>query len=296
MNLDPRKMAKKIYDVGGQPLVDALVKYDKDHDGQIFMGLARYAFKLVEYLFALAYIPVIRDKIPSLDPEESEMNWIPINKDIEGSEGIALPEEVLDRLIDIADYRVILTSCACRRVYNCEACPQDIGCLFMGESAKQISPSVCYEATAKEAKAHIRKAVKAGLVPVVGEARADHELLRIPSEGTLLTACFCCECCCLSRFMRRGPQQLLNGMMPPLKGLSIEITDDCIACGKCESICFLEAIKVMGDRAVINDYCRMCGRCAGACPKNAIKLKLDNYPDAVDDVVNRVLSRVTLSQ
>ena len=82
--------------------------------------------------------------------------------------------------------------------------------------------------------------------------------------------------------------------MHPVEGLSIEVTEDCVGCGKCEEICFLDAIQVRAGRAVIDDYCRICGRCAGACPKNAIKLKLDN-PNAVEDVVDRVLAKVDLS-
>ena len=80
----------------------------------------------------------------------------------------------------------------------------------------------------------------------------------------------------------------------PVKGMSVEVTDDCIGCGQCESTCFLDAIQVINGRAVIDAYCRVCGRCAGACPQDAIKLKLDN-PNAADDVVNRILAKVDLS-
>jgi UDP-glucose 4-epimerase len=251
-------------------------------------------FKSFEWLYALAYIPALRDRIPALDPNLSDVFTIPINKDIEGAAGIALPEEVLDRLIDISNYRVILDMCACRKVYGCETYPQDLGCIFMGESAKRIPKDYSREASVDEAKAHVRKALAAGLVPIVGEARADYELLRIPYEGKLLTNCFCCECCCLSRAFRRGPVETVDGIMHPVEGLSVEVTEACVGCGTCVMKCFIKAIQVRAGRAVIDDYCRVCGRCAGACPHNAIKLKLDN-PHAVDDVVNRILAKVDLS-
>jgi UDP-glucose 4-epimerase len=251
-------------------------------------------FKSFEWLYALAYIPALRDRIPALDPNLSDVSTIPINKDIEGAEGIALPEEVLDRLIDVSNYRVILNACACRNIYGCETYPQDIGCIFMGESAKKIPKDYSREATREEAKAHVRKALAAGLVPIVGEARADHDLLRIPFEGTLLTNCFCCECCCLSRAFRRGPVETVDGIMHPVEGLSVEVTDACVGCGTCVKSCFIDAIQVRAGQAVIDDYCRVCGRCAAACPHDAIKLTLDN-PHAVDDVVNRILAKVDLS-
>ncbi len=283
-------IAKTVFKKGVVPAFNTAYEYDRQHGGRMVKNF----FRSFEWLYALAYIPILREKIPALDPNLSDVSTIPINKDIEGAEGIALPEEVMDRLIDISNYRVILDGCACRKIYGCETYSQDIGCIFMGESAKRIPKDYCHEASREEAKAHVRKSFEAGLVPIVGEARADHDLLRIPVEGTLLTMCFCCECCCLSRAFRRGPLETVDGIMHPVKGLTVRVTDDCIGCGTCVSTCFLKAIKIVNGRAIIDPYCRVCGRCAGACPSDAIKLKLDN-PNAVDDVVNRVLAKVDLS-
>jgi len=294
MILGPKETAKKIsktvLDKGVVPAFNAAYEFDRKRGGRMVKNF----FKSFEWLYALAYIPALRDRIPALDPNLSDVSTIPINTDIQGAEGIALPEEVLDRLIDISGYRVILNACACRNIYGCETYPQDLGCIFMGESAKKIPKDYTREATKDEAKAHVRKAVEAGLVPIVGEARADHDLLRIPYEGTLLTNCFCCECCCLSRAFRRGPVETVDGIMHPVEGLTVEVTEACVGCGTCVKSCFIEAIQVRAGQAVIDDYCRVCGRCAGACPHNAIKLTLDN-PNAVDDVVNRILAKVDLS-
>ncbi len=290
----PKKIIEKIaitvFEKGVRPVFNVVYEYDRKNNGI----LVKNFFKSFEYLYALAYIPYLREKIPALDPNLSDISTLPINKDIEGAEGIALPEEVLDRLIDISNYRVIVNVCSCRKIFGCDTYPEDLGCIFMGESAKQISDDWSCEVSVDEAKAHVRKALEAGLVPIVGEARADHDLLRIPYEGTLLTACFCCECCCLSRAFRRGPQETVDGIMHPVQGLSVEVTDACIGCGVCTSSCFLEAIQIINGRAVINSYCRICGRCAGVCPEKAIKMKLDN-PHAVDDVVNRILDKIDLT-
>jgi ferredoxin len=285
-----KRIPKTILQKGVLPAFNAAYEFDRKRGGK---WVTRF-FKSFEWLYAMAYIPGLRDRIPALDPNLSYVSTIPINKDIEGAEGIALPEEVLDRLIDISNYRVILKQCACRTVYGCEHYPRDVGCIFMGEAARKIPREYGREATKNEAKAHVRKAIDAGLVPIVGEARADYELLRLPYDRRLLTNCFCCECCCLSRAFRRGPVAIVDGILHPVKGLTVEVTDACVGCGTCERTCFIKAIEVRCGRAVINDYCRVCGRCAAVCPQNAIKLKLDN-PHAVDDVVNEILAKVDLS-
>ena len=285
-----KRISKAVLDKGVVPAFNAAYEFDRKRGGRMVKNF----FKSFEWLYALAYIPALRDRIPALDPNLSDVSTIPINKDIEGAEGIALPEEVLDRLIDISNYRVILDVCACRKVYGCETYPQDLGCIFMGESAKRIPDDYSREASVDEAKAHVRKALAAGLVPIVGEARADYELLRIPFDGKLLTNCFCCECCCLSRAFRRGPVETVDGIMHPVEGLTVEVTEACVGCGTCVKSCFIDAIQVRAGQAIIDDYCRVCGRCAAACPHDAIKLTLDN-PHAVDDVVNRILAKVDLS-
>ena len=285
-----KKFSRTVLEKGVVPAFNAAYEFDRKRGGKFVTNF----FKSFEWLYAMAYIPALRDRIPALDPDLSDVTMIPINEGIEGAEGIALPEEVLDRLIDISNFRVILDQCACRAIYGCDDYPKDLGCIFMGEAARKIPGDYVREASRDEAKAHIRKAFAAGLVPIVGEARADYELLRLPFDGKLLTTCFCCECCCLSRAFRRGPVKTVDSIMHPVKGVSIQVTDACVGCGVCEEGCFIQAIQVRAGKAVIDDYCRVCGRCAAACPKDAITLKLDN-PNAVDDVVNRILAKVDLS-
>ena len=103
-----------------QDVIKKIYQYDEKHDEKITKGLAKSIFKFMEYLYALAYIPFIRNKINALDPEQSDMSWIPINENIAGADGIALPEEIINRLIDLSNYRVIIEWCACRKVYSCK--------------------------------------------------------------------------------------------------------------------------------------------------------------------------------
>jgi len=49
------------------------------------------------------------------------------------------------------------------------------------------------------------------------------------------------------------------------------ITDECIACGSCESECPVEAISEGDDKYVIDpDKCTDCGACVEVCPVEAI--------------------------
>ena len=50
------------------------------------------------------------------------------------------------------------------------------------------------------------------------------------------------------------------------------ISDDCIACGACESECPASCISQEGDKYIISkDDCVDCGACAGVCPVDACK-------------------------
>jgi ferredoxin len=50
------------------------------------------------------------------------------------------------------------------------------------------------------------------------------------------------------------------------------ITDECISCGSCESVCPVEAISEGEDKYVIDpNLCTECGTCAEQCPVEAIK-------------------------
>ncbi len=69
----------------------------------------------LEHVFKLSRVPFIQDRFSWVDPQKNTFSWLPINRDIEGAGSIALPEEVLGRLIDKASHRVILDFCLCRQ-------------------------------------------------------------------------------------------------------------------------------------------------------------------------------------
>ncbi len=250
-------------------------------------SLGKYGFESIKNLFKLTRVPVIGPRLPQFASDKSNVSWIPINKNIEGAGQIELPEEILDRLIEKAEHRVIVNFCPCRKVNKCQNYPVELGCLMMGSSALKIPGKTSKEVGVDEAKAHVRKAIKSGLVPIAGKARIDNDLFLIPDEGKLLTVCLCCECCCVTRFTRYVVPETIHNILHPVEGLSIKVTDKCIGCGECVDHCYTNAISLAEGRAVIGERCAICGRCAGYCPHNAINLLLENKY-AVDDMVRKI--------
>ena len=52
--------------------------------------------------------------------------------------------------------------------------------------------------------------------------------------------------------------------------MAYKITDKCIKCGACESMCPVGAISFKGDKYVIDPkVCVSCGMCASVCPVGA---------------------------
>jgi len=57
------------------------------------------------------------------------------------------------------------------------------------------------------------------------------------------------------------------------------VNDQCLGCGECtQDICFVDAIRMVGDRARIGSDCRGCGQCVDVCPNEAIELHFDQSP------------------
>ncbi len=255
--------------------------------------LRRLLLFIPERFSHIAKLSFFHDRLPIFDPAKTNYSVIPINQNIEGAENMALPIEIIDRLIEKSSTRVIMKKCICRHNYDCSNYPDDVACLFLGESALETPKNWQILADKEQARQHARKAVSLGLIPMVGKIRFDSDTLGIVDRGKLMTICFCCECCCLGRFMAPLPAHLVDRLQHPVEGMTIEVTDQCIGCGECIDTCYLKAIEIVNGRAVKKDICRLCGRCAARCPQQAIKIRLQN-PDAVDDVVNRLLSVVEI--
>lgn len=238
------------------------------------------------------HLPFVDRWHPWVRADKSDMRWLPINEDIRMSGDMPMPLAVLDRVIEEASHRVVIDYCGCRKGFKCEHYPIEVGCLLMGDSAMEQKRYPSREVSVEEAKAHARRAVDAGLVPVIGKARVDNFIFNIKDRSRMVTVCFCCECCCVTRYTSLAPLKVLEGSQPRLEGVSITVTDVCKGCGKCAEMCYIGAIDVVDKRAVIGEMCRACGRCATVCPRDAIEVAMSD-PEFVDKTVERIRSYVT---
>lgn len=252
----------------------------------VFLKLLHTAYKVVSF-------PGLRNLTPWLDPEKNSMTYLPINQSIIAEEKILLPD-VVHGFIDQSDHHVVLNKCGCRFGNKCEHHTEDVGCLFMGQSALDMPKGISRQVSKEEAHAHVDKAISAGLVPMTGKVRVDNDLFLIPDQKKLLSVCFCCHCCCMMTFFRHAPGKQLDHVMTPVEGLMIEVTDDCVGCGTCIQTCGFEAITIENGKAVHSDICRKCGRCERTCPNNAVKIKLDNQ-HAVTDITERIRGYVAIN-
>ncbi|NPV59597.1 MAG: 4Fe-4S binding protein [Actinobacteria bacterium] len=261
-------------------------------DGAIRKGLGKGIVRAAEFtLRAAMKMPGLNRVHPWLRPEKSEMRWLPINADISMPGDIPMPLALLERFIEEASHRVIVDYCGCREGWKCNHYPRDIGCLMMGDDALLIKRFPGHEVGVEEAKAHARKAVEAGLVPVVGKARVDNFIFDVKDRSRMLTTCFCCECCCITRYTRYVPVEWLEPIQPRLEGISITVGEACTGCGKCARHCYIEAIEVVDGRAAIGDRCRACGRCATVCPENAIEIRMDD-PEFLEKAYAKIRAHV----
>ncbi len=232
---------------------------------------------------------------PWFDQKKSNMYWIPVNEEIEQTgEDVVLPYEVVSKFIERSSHRVIVDFCGCRQAFKCSKHSAEIGCLMMGEDAKQISNKLSRSVSKKEAMAHLEKAVDAGLPPHIGKARVDDFIFGINNTNRLLTVCFCCECCCLTKWEKYVPAEIRNKISRKLDGLQVWIdSDKCVGCGDCVEHCYLDQILFSQKKAVISDDCRGCGRCAAACSQKAIRISLNN-PDFINNTIKSIEAYVEL--
>ena len=240
--------------------------------------------------FRLGKVPGFRRFIPWLNPDQNSINYLPVNERIIVEDTI-LPAQVVHDLIESASVHVRMDKCGCRMLRNCQHYTQEVGCLFMGETALKLPHGVCRPVSKEEAHAHADRAMRLGLLPMIGKVRIDNFIYMTPDRGKLLSLCFCCDCCCILTSYKHVPGPYLDGIIEPIPGLVIEVTDTCVGCGACLETCAFNAITIENGRAVHNSQCRGCCRCERFCPFNAVKVSIRNDKYA-DEVKNRIRSHV----
>lgn len=237
-------------------------------------------------------LPYLAEVIPWFRMDQTDLRSLPLNEDIDLPDGTPLPTDLVYRFIEEASQRTVAEGgCICRITCGCSDYPQDIGCIFLGDSAVEIPKSMTREVSVEEAKEHARRAIGAGLVPMIGKVRFDNFLYRVKDKSRLLTICFCCECCCSWRNFSEMRIDDFKQLYSRLDGITVEVTDACTGCGMCVEQCFIKARSISSGKAVTNEHCRACGRCASICPQGAIRIKIDD-PAYLEKTYARIRSTV----
>ncbi len=227
----------------------------------------------------LTNYPVFRGLLEKLFFEEDNMFYITkdkvieMNKTIEMPDNYILPSNIVDHFIEEANHHWIMDFCICRKSNQCEDYPIELGCLFLGETVRNIDPEMGRRVTKEEALKHVEKCRETGLVHLIGRNKLDPVWLDVSPGRKLMTICNCCPCCCLWKMLPELTHDI-SSKIKRLPGVNIEVNESCIGCGECTDICFVDAVEIRDGSAVINEGCRACGRCLEVCPKDAIDLEI----------------------
>ena len=214
-------------------------------------------------------------------------NTININKKIESEGSEFLPTDVIKEVIKRSDDIVLMNTCLCRTSNDCKDYPQDIGCIFLGPTARKIPKHIGKLATVEEALAQVDRADEAGLSHIIGRNRIDTVWMNVHPGKGLLTICHCCPCCCLWKVYPNLDSDI-SDKLEKLDGVTVKLHEEnCKECKKCLEICMFEAISFKDNKISIdNDICRGCGLCVNSCKFDAIEI--DYTSQTIDNVVNRI--------
>lgn len=73
----------------------------------------------------------------------------------------------------------------------------------------------------------------------------------------------------------------------------MRVSEECVACGKCEDACIFGQVTVTEGRALVGEGCKGCGRCVVACPEGALAFEFD--PAFIERAVSFIGSQVDVT-
>ncbi len=193
---------------------------------------------------------------------------VPVEKTIQQGEKILSYEEAEHYIMSMEHDNLRLVPCPCRTrtdklcIRECTDTFDIVYCLMIGFSALHFqSIGMGEQVTKEEAVSYIKEKLDQGLICCTDNAMGKNSII-----------CMCCGCCC-SQVRGRTRWDNMDAVAP--SNFIPQSGEDCIACGKCEKRCHLDAITVDKElkRFTVDEVkCIGCGVCATACLKETLKL------------------------
>jgi len=265
-----------------------------------FVNLIVKTFSQVFTLAKLSHLPGLGRMIEYALFENDDIMYlpkdqvIPVKASLRPNGEFMVPSRIVEHFIQEANIHWIMDTCICRKASNCTDYPTTLGCLFLGEAAREINPELGRPVSSREALAHVQQCREAGLVHMIGRNKLDSVWLNVRPGHKLLTICNCCPCCCLWRILPHITPKI-GSKITRMPGVTVGVNNSCVGCGTCaQGVCFTKSIRMENDRAVIDESCRGCGQCSAVCPNNAIEVNIDN-DKFIHDSIKRISKAVDVS-
>ena len=207
---------------------------------------------------------------------------MPLNVDIsDKSEKTVVPLDMIRESLKKVEYIAGMDRCLCRDANDCKEYPHDLGCLFLGESAKiVVKHNLGRRFTYEEACARVDEAAKAGLMGQAVWIEVEQMLWGVRNNlmDQFLEICFCCPCCCITMKLARNATEKERHRFHPSGWTAVADTTKCIGCRACtagQNGCPVEALSYGEDGKICIDQesCVGCGICRSRCVHDVIRIR-----------------------
>lgn len=176
-----------------------------------------------------------------------------------------LPHEQIGPIVDAAT-TIAVAHCPCRvsaRILGRTDCDHSLEvCIKYDEMAEfVIDRGLARQLSRDEAYNILKNCENEGLVHMVDNA-----------QGQIKHTCNCCGHYCWNVGIIRR-RKIPRDVLMDVYFIRETDVDACIGCGACETICPVDAVHMVDDKARIDlEWCIGCGVCAVGCPSNAISI------------------------